>query len=167
MGRATPPPAWAGDDRHASARDGLRNSLEAFAAGVVQTVRMVTSRPWAVAWRFAALVAVVAGLAALHVPRPPTLCLLRETTGIPCPMCGFTTAAVRLGRADLAGAAGASPLAVAACVGFVLIPFVRRSRVATLWGELPNKWRQVFPAVAIVALLVLAEIWQLFRFGIL
>jgi hypothetical protein len=134
---------------------------------VVQTVRMVTSRPWAAASRFAVLIAVVIGLAAVRIPRPPTLCLLRETTGVPCPMCGFTTAAVHLGHADLAGAAGASPLAVAVCLGFVLLPFVRHSRPATLWGELPNRWRQLIPLFAIVALLVLAEIWQLFRFGIL
>jgi hypothetical protein len=128
---------------------------------------MVTSRPWAAASRFGVLIAVVVGLAMLRVPRPPTLCLLRETTGIPCPMCGFTTAAVHLGRADLAGAVGASPLAVAACVGFVLIPFARRSRLATLWRELPNRWRQFIPAFAILAVLAFAEIWQIYRFGIL
>jgi hypothetical protein len=128
---------------------------------------MVISRPWAAASRFGLLIAVVVGLAMLHIPRPPTLCLLRETTGIPCPMCGFTTAAVHLGHADLAGAAGASPLAVAACVGFVLIPFTRRSRFATLWRELPNRWRQLIPAFAILAVLAFAEIWQIYRFGIL
>ncbi|GAB2837212.1 hypothetical protein GCM10027176_47120 [Actinoallomurus bryophytorum] len=128
---------------------------------------MVTSRPWAAASRFGVLIAVVVGLALLRVPRPPTLCLLRETTGIPCPMCGFTTAAVHLGHADLAGAVGASPLAVAACVGFVLIPFTRRSRFATLWRELPNRWRQLIPAFAILAVLAFAEIWQIYRFGIL
>jgi hypothetical protein len=128
---------------------------------------MVTSRPWEAASRFAVLAAAVIGLAALRIPRPPTLCLLRETTGIPCPMCGFTTAAVHLGHADLAGAVGASPLAVAACAGFVLIPFARRSGLATLWRELPIKWRQSVPIFASVAILAFAEIWQLFRFGIL
>ncbi|GLY73699.1 hypothetical protein Airi01_019660 [Actinoallomurus iriomotensis] len=134
---------------------------------MVHTVRMVTSRPLAAAWRSAVLVAVVVGLALLRVPRPPTLCLLREATGIPCPMCGFTTAAVRLGHADLVGAAGASPLAVAVCAGFVLVPFIRRSRAATFWRELPNRWRQLLPVFAIVAILAFAEIWQLQRFGII
>jgi Protein of unknown function (DUF2752) len=128
---------------------------------------MVTSRPWAAASRFGVLIAIVVGLAMLRIPRPPTLCLLRETTGIPCPMCGFTTAAVRLGHADLVGAVGASPLAVAACVGFVLIPFTRRSRFATLWRELPIRWRQLLPAFAILAVLAFAEIWQIYRFGII
>ncbi|GAA4490248.1 hypothetical protein GCM10023191_022130 [Actinoallomurus oryzae] len=134
---------------------------------MVHTVRMVTTRPLAVATRSAVLVAVVVALAALRVPRPPTLCLLRQVTGIPCPMCGFTTAGVHLGHADLVGAAGASPLAVAVCVGFVLVPFTRRSRLATFWRELPNRWRQLLPVFAIVAVLAFAEIWQLQRFGIL
>jgi hypothetical protein len=128
---------------------------------------MVTSRPFAVASRFGVLIAVVIGLAMLRIPRPPTLCLLRDVTGIPCPMCGFTTAAVHLGHADLVGAVGASPLAVATCVGFVLIPVTRRSRSATLWRELPNRWRQLIPIFASLALLAFAEIWQLFRFGII
>jgi Protein of unknown function (DUF2752) len=130
-------------------------------------VRMVTSRPFAVASRFGVLIAVVVGLAVLRIPRPPTLCLLRDVTGIPCPMCGFTTAAVHLGHADLVGAVGASPLAVATCVAFVLIPITRRSRSATLWRELPNRWRQLIPIFASLALLAFAEIWQLFRFGII
>lgn len=133
----------------------------------MHTVRMVVSRPLAAASRFAVLVAVVVGLAALRVPRPPTFCLLRETTGIPCPMCGFTTAAVRLGHADLAGAVSASPLAVVVCAGFVLAPFVRRSRLTTFWRELPNGGRQAIPLLAIAAVLAAAEAWQLFRFGVL
>jgi hypothetical protein len=80
-------------------------------------------------------------------------------------MCGFTTAAVHLGHADLAGAAGASPLAVAVCVGFVLVPFIRRSRMAMFWRGLPIRWRQLLPVFAIVAVLAFAEIWQLQRFG--
>jgi hypothetical protein len=128
---------------------------------------MVTSRPLAAVWRFAILVAAVVGLAALRVPRPPTLCALREATGVPCPMCGFTTAAVHLGHADVAGAAGVSPLAVAVCAGFVLVPFIRRSRTATVWRELPNRWRQLLPVFAIVAILAFAEFWQLHRFGFL
>jgi hypothetical protein len=128
---------------------------------------MVTSRPLAVASRSGVLIAVVAGLALLRVPRPPTLCLLRDVTGIPCPMCGFTTAAVHLGHADLVGAVGASPLAVAACVGFVLVPVTRRSKSATLWRDLPNRWRQLIPIFASLALLAFAEIWQLLRFGLI
>ncbi len=52
-------------------------------------------------------------LAVLVIPwRPPTLCLLRGLTGVPCPFCGGTTAFVQLGRGDLVGALRTSPLAV-------------------------------------------------------
>src|SRR4051794_32828086 len=119
-------------------------------SGLVQTVRMVITRPWMVGTRFAVLTVGVIGLAALRIPRPPTLCLLRGTTGIPCPFCGSTTAAVHLGHADIAGAVSASPLAVAICVGFVLLPLTRRSSLVTRWSELPHRWRQVIPIFAIV-----------------
>jgi hypothetical protein len=52
-------------------------------------------------------------------------CPLRSITGIPCPFCGMTTAAVSLVKGDWAGAATANPFvfAVAAlvAVGIVLL----------------------------------------------
>ena len=52
-------------------------------------------------------------------------CPLRLLTGIPCPFCGMTTAAMSLVRGDLVGAAAANPIvfAVAALVasGLVLL----------------------------------------------
>lgn len=117
--------------------------------------------------RAAVLAGGVVALAALRVPRPPTLCVLRETTGIPCPLCGFTTAAVHLGRADLAGAAAASPLAVAVCAGFVLAPLVRRTVLWRRWCDMSHSARRLLPIIAIVPVLVLSEGWQLLRFGVL
>ncbi|GAA0346287.1 DUF2752 domain-containing protein [Actinoallomurus spadix] len=128
---------------------------------------MAIGRPWGVPARAALLVAVVAGLAALRVPRPPTLCVLRQYTGVPCPLCGFTTAAVHLGHADLLGAVHASPLAVAVCAGFLVAPLARRSRMGALWRRSSRRTRQVVPIVVIVAPLIASEIWQLARFGII
>jgi hypothetical protein len=104
------------------------------------------------------LCALVLIAATVHVRRPSTLCLLRSTTGVPCPFCGGTTATVRLGHGDVGGALGASPLAVLMLAGWPLLPVVRT----------PGWWasRRVRRAV-ILLILVGAEIWQLGRFGLL
>jgi hypothetical protein len=108
-----------------------------------------------------AVVSVV--LASVHVRRPETLCLLRATTGVPCPACGGTTAVVRLGRGDLVGAVAASPLAVLLGVWLVLAPW--RDRVAR---RVPAGLRRpVVARTALVALVAGAEAWQLARHGLL
>jgi hypothetical protein len=112
-----------------------------------------------VALRVAALALLVIVLATVHIrTRPASLCVLRTVTGVPCPFCGGTTAATELGRGDLRAAAAASPLALGMLVlaplaGLVHMPFgpsARRSRLAL-----------------VVAVLATAEVWQLFRFGLL
>lgn len=101
---------------------------------------------------------VVLAVAALHVRRPATLCLLRATTGVPCPFCGGTTAAVRLGHADLRGAVAASPLALLLIVTWPLVGVVRGPG---WWQVRAARWSLI--AVALVS----AEVWQLLRFGLI
>lgn len=97
-------------------------------------------------------------LAALHLPwRPPTFCLLRATTGIPCPVCGGTTAAVDLGRGLPWQALQASPLVVLGAVALVLRPLLP---VAALVTSRRAVW------ASILAVGVLSELWQLDRFGL-
>lgn len=112
------------------------------------------SRVAARSWLLLAL-AVLVGHVRL-TGRPATLCLLRATTGVPCPLCGGTTAAARLGTGDLRGALRASPLAVAAGPVVATLP-VLRARL----DRVPVRVR----VLALVAALVLAELWQLHRFG--
>jgi hypothetical protein len=103
------------------------------------------------------LLAIAVGLALLHLPgRPRTFCVLRSVTGIPCPLCGGTTAAVRVGRGDLLGGLRASPLAVLGAVAFVVAPLLRLPQLSTrdLW-------------LLIVAVATAAELYQLARFGLL
>jgi hypothetical protein len=107
---------------------------------------------------YAVLAALAVALSAVHVRRPATVCLLRATTGIPCPFCGGTTAMVRLGHGDGVGALRASPLAV----GLVaVLPVAGRMRVPR-WWQSPARRRG-----AIVATLLAAEVWQLLRLGVI
>jgi len=106
-------------------------------------------------------------LANLHVPgRPATLCPLRALTGVPCPFCGGTTAAVRLGRFDLLGALRANPFIVLGAVVVATLPAVvayRSARPVARWPAVSSRTIRVAIAVAVVC----SEVWQLFRFGIL
>jgi hypothetical protein len=104
-----------------------------------------------------ALLAVV--LAATHIRhRPATFCLLRDLTGIPCPACGGTTAAVDLGHGDLRGALSASPFAVG-LLG--LGPMLSALEPPRWWQVKRNRW------LVVCVILALSEIWQLVRFGII
>jgi hypothetical protein len=109
--------------------------------------------------RYVVLAVLVSVVAIVHIrQRPASLCLLRTLTGVPCPFCGGTTAAVRLGAGDVRGSLAASPIA---------LPLL----LAWPWLGLagPPRWaasrRVRLTAVAVV--LAAAELWQLARFGFL
>ena len=85
---------------------------------------MTSTAVRATAYRAAFAGAAVLALAAVRVDRPATFCLLRATTGVPCPFCGSTTAGVRLGRGDLLGALAANPLTLLAVTLLVLAPLL-------------------------------------------
>jgi hypothetical protein len=100
---------------------------------------------------------VVLVLAQIHPRhRPATVCLLRGMTGIPCPFCGGTTAAVHIGRADVMGALKASPLAVFGAPVVAAWPVLRAplARLVSSAG-----------LIGLVAVLAGSELWQLHRFG--
>lgn len=91
-------------------------------------------------------------------------CPLRALTGIPCPFCGGTTAAVDLVRGRFGDALATSPLVVLLAVVTVVMAAVLGLR---LLGRLPPPRRRsaLTPTtVALgVALLVASEAWQLAR----
>ncbi|GAC1332995.1 MAG: hypothetical protein NVSMB13_21800 [Mycobacteriales bacterium] len=106
--------------------------------------------------RLAVLAILAVAVAAVHVPhRPTTICLVRALTGLPCPLCGSTTAAVLAGRGDLLGALRAGPPAVLAAVGLVLAPL----GPGRAWWRADRRVRWLVIATA----LCLAEAWQLVR----
>ena len=88
--------------------------------------------------------------------RPSTLCTLRAITGLPCPFCGGTTAAVHIGSGDMLGALRASPLALLG------------TPIVAVWPVLRGRLAR-FPSVARLGALLTAlagsELWQLHRFG--
>ena len=103
----------------------------------------------------------------LRIPgRPATLCPLRAMTGIPCPFCGGTTAAVEVGRFDLGGALRVNPVVVFAAAVIIAMPVVIGLRAARRvgWPAAPAK-RTIYLALACAV--VVSELWQLFRFGVL
>jgi hypothetical protein len=119
-----------------------------------------SSRTWRVAaLRVLTLAGVATLLGAVHISRrPATVCLLRATTGLPCPFCGGTTAVADLGRLDLADALAASPLAVLMLAVAPVAGVVR----------LPRWWPDGRVRVGIIlALLIASEIWQLVRFHLI
>jgi len=118
----------------------------------------------------------VAGVAAvalanLSVPgRPSTLCPFRAITGIPCPFCGGTTAAVRIGHLDVLGALRANPAVVVGALVVMAIPVATSvAGVGPGRSARPKFSKRTirFAWAAIVAALIFSEVWQLFRFGIL
>ncbi len=98
-------------------------------------------------------------LAHVDVPRPPTLCVIRALTGVPCPLCGGTTAAVELGQGHLGAALAASPLLVLGLAFLLTVPLLTGRQVVI--GS-STRTRLVLLAVAVVS-----ELWQLHRFGFL
>ena len=94
-------------------------------------------------------------------------CPLRALTGIPCPLCGMTTAATGLASGDLGTALAANPF-VLVLAGFTLVMAVLMA--ARAMGRLgpPAQWpesrrRQSYWAAGVLA----AASWafQLHRFG--
>lgn len=115
------------------------------------------------------LLMVVGALAIPVLPNTGVLCPLRRFTGIPCPMCGSTTAVLHLAHAEPLAALAANPMGVliAVCCVAAFLPAPWRHRVtARLAG-----WRaQVEPRVQLtMTVVVFASLWiyQLHRFAII
>ena len=127
---------------------------------VADPVRPVTAVR-GVAVRLVAAVAAALFLGALRVHRPrplATLCVLRATTGVPCPLCGGTTAFVRLGKGRVLDALATNPAVLLVALGLVLAP-------TGVFAPLRRHPR--LAAAVTVGLVAASWLWQLRRFGYL
>jgi hypothetical protein len=115
-----------------------------------------------------ALVPVAVAWPRLHAATGLTLiCPLRAVTGVPCPFCGGTTAAVALAAGDLGGALAANPLVPVLALAMLVMTVVMAAR---LGGRLAPS-RPLGPAgtrlaVTVTALMcLLSWAWQVHRAG--
>jgi len=94
-------------------------------------------------------------------------CMLRTLTGIPCPLCGMTTAATGLAAGHLRTALAANPFVLALAAGTLWMTVLLAARAVGL-AAAPAPWsdaarRRTWWAVGVLA----AASWsfQLHRFG--
>ena len=117
----------------------------------------IVDRRLSLTWGALALAAVLlAPLATDLAPRLP-VCLFRELTGLPCPTCGTTRAALALSRLDLAGAIAWNPLATLGALVFVLGGAA--AAVASLAGKPLREPRLTGPALRTAAVIAVAANW--------
>ncbi|HEV8650542.1 MAG TPA: DUF2752 domain-containing protein [Actinomycetes bacterium] len=105
--------------------------------------------------------------AASHATGLTAPCLLRLTTGIPCPMCGMTTAATSLAAGHLQAALAANPFVLLLAGMTLVMTVLMAARAAGLAPEAttwpPARQRHVRLVVGVLA--VGSWLFQLHRFG--
>ncbi|MFL5793865.1 MAG: DUF2752 domain-containing protein [Actinomycetes bacterium] len=94
-------------------------------------------------------------------------CPLRMLTGVPCPLCGMTTAATGLASGDLGAALAANPF-VLLLAGFTLVMVVLMAARAIGWVAPPAQWpasRRRQSDWVVAGLAAASWAFQLHRFG--
>jgi hypothetical protein len=120
---------------------------------VVRSSERAVGLYWGATAAAAILAAPFASRAASLVPG----CLFRSLTGLPCPTCGATHAALALSRLDLAGAVAINPLAAAAAIAFLAGGLI--AGVAALAGRPLREPARYGPGVRLGLLAAVAMNW--------
>ena len=95
------------------------------------------------------------------------ICPLRTLTGVPCPLCGMTTAAVALTRGDLAASLAANPFLLLLAAATAVMAAVMAGRAAGLVAPprpLSGAWQRR-ATLAAAGLALASWVVQLNRFG--
>ena len=104
--------------------------------------------------RYAAIVAAALACAQLHVRRPPTLCVLRAVTGVPCPLCGLSTSVEETVRLHLRSAVEGNPFGLVLVAVAVALLALRPRRLS-------------LPLPALYLALCASWLFELHRFSII
>jgi hypothetical protein len=116
--------------------------------------------PRAVALRATLLAAGCVVLAqALAIHDPGVLCPVRRLTGLPCPLCGGTTALAAAGAGDFDNAFAANPLVLLGGLALVAAP----AGAGDLWWRFGDRARTWL----VLGLLTVAWLYQLVRFHVI
>jgi len=96
---------------------------------------------------------------ALAIHDPGVLCPVRRLTGLPCPLCGGTTALAAAGAGHFGAAFAANPVVLLGGLALVAAPL----GAGDLWWRLSDRTRTWL----LVGLLIVAWLYQLVRFQVI
>jgi hypothetical protein len=97
------------------------------------------------------------------------ICPLRELTGVPCPLCGLTTASTALAGGDLSASLAANPFALPLAIGTAMMAVLMVCRAlgvaapARRWGRRAQRTT----VVIVAALAAVSWAVQLRRYGLI
>jgi hypothetical protein len=93
----------------------------------IKLVKPADARPWSLLGAVVAMAAIAIGCQAAGI----RLCLFKRLTGIPCPTCGGTRAALHLLRGDPSAAWRSHPLAAALLLGVMVYAVLSAASLAS------------------------------------
>jgi hypothetical protein len=96
-------------------------------------------------------------------------CPLRELTGVPCPLCGLTTASTALAGGDLSASLAANPFALPLAAATAMMAVLMACRALGVAAP-ARRWGRRAQRITVVVVGVLAAVsWavQLHRYGLI
>ncbi|HLN95363.1 DUF2752 domain-containing protein [Flavobacterium sp. HJ-32-4] len=121
-----------------------------------------------IACLFASAYLYLKGFAGWHWRQP--VCLFHSATGVPCPSCGTTRAALLLLRGHVLASLAKNPLGILAVAGMLTIPLwvigdllTGKSTFLAAYLRMEKTVRRPLVASFLVALVLLNWIWNIYK----